>query len=137
MGVQNPSYFSYKSVPLEWKHFSFILHELSRQKVASSDSREDGQPPPPIRPVIDVDANCIGFRGLVNTDGPLYQVLKLAYHCKDDGVEVNLICDGDSRDSSKRASTSRSAERERMSLKSLQHEIELSTILQNEGNIHV
>ena len=136
MGIQSAHFFAFKSVPLEWAHLSFILHEIAREKGAAAEAEADDNNTGtvPHSPVMDVDANCIGFRGVQKANGPISQVWALVRNGTDDGIEVNLITDGGSRDSSKRASASRSAQREKMSLKSLELEIELCTLLQTNGN---
>ena len=116
MGVNNGGKTIYKSIALCWEHVCYLLFEISKRRRNSS------------KPCIDIDANNTAFK---NLSSPLLHIQKLMSIGINEGIELFIVADGNSRLWSKQASIQRSSKREIMRLKAIQLQLKLSSLIQN------
>jgi len=126
----------YKSIPLDWEHIVHIAHELARARtqMTYNDSDTNVVTIRHPRPVIDLDANLIGFNYIDAAKGSAQAVMECAQAGVDNGIEMVIIADGDSRHSSKRSSASRAVGREKNRINAIEMEMRLSKCLQQNGD---
>jgi len=81
MGVSSPAKLMYKSTPLDWEHIVHIAHELARTtrtqttyNIRDTNVATIRHP----RPVIDLDANLIGFNYIDAAKGSALAVMECA-----------------------------------------------------------
>ena len=138
MGVNSPAKLMYKSIPLDWEHIPVvhIAHELARARtqMTYNDSDTNVATIRHPRPVIDLDANLIGFNYIDAAKGSAQAVMECAQAGVDNGIEMVIIADGDSRHSSKRSSASRAVGREKNRINAIEMEMRLSKCLQQNGD---
>ena len=138
MGIHGFSDCCYKSIQLEWEHLLHVLHYLKRKRLSLSDESvvansigsNDTQPSKMGSPIIDIDANNIGFNFLKSS--PALSLLDMTQYFTDNGISVKMVADNkDIRHCSKRASFKRASEREIAWLDFEQLHMELNHKLQN------
>ena len=56
------------------------------------------------KPVIKLDGNLLGFKFKDNAGGPFYEIMRCVNAALKSGFEVNIVVDGDTCHSTKRAS---------------------------------
>jgi len=85
--------------------------------------------------VIDLDANLIGFNYIdAAAKGSAQAVMECAQAGVDNGIEMVIIADGDSRHSSKRSSASRAVGREKNRMNAMEMDMKLSKSLQENAD---
>ena len=138
MGVSSPAKLMYKSIPLDWEHVVHIAHELARTRTRTQTAYNNSDTNVAIirhpRPVIDLDANLIGFNYIDAAKGSAQAVMECAQAGVDNGIEMVIIADGDSRHSSKRSSASRAVGREKNRMNAMEMEMKLSKSLQENAD---
>ena len=128
MGVKNCSSFLYKSQPVEFDHFTEVLFEIAKRNKREADLLPNTVDV--YTPHIDLDANNVGFKDF---NRPVNHISRIVGACGIAGISFTVVVDGDTRHHSKRASFARIAQREKDRLDSIEKEIELIAVQQENG----
>ena len=87
MGIRSPESFSYKSCHLQWKHIVYLVFEFVTEHYDKGSQSEQSK-----RPVIDIDANILGFKYVIvmarDCPGEVIRYTKVGV---DEGIEMNVI----------------------------------------------
>jgi hypothetical protein len=129
LGVNNCSSFLFKTQPVEFDHFVEVLFQLENGNKRESDLIP--QSTDVYTPCIDLDANNIGFKDL---KAPVNYIFRIVVSCVRKGIDVTVVVDGDKRHHSKRVSYARKGEREKSRLDSIEMEMKLTALRQENGN---
>ena len=108
MGTKDGSKILHRCAGLRLPQLSAVLHEL-RPPVADENEQER-------RPRIAIDGNWVCNEVSANSS----RLLDIASAFEDQGIGVCIVFDGDCRHHSKRASTKRSADREKVRIKAIE-----------------
>ena len=106
MGTSGFTQCMWKSVPLQWEHIVYLLHELNKNVHLTNSESIDTNNISYSPPVIDIDANNIGYKALNSPFSFIRDCLRLFIHS---GLESHVIVDGKNRHHSKRDSFNRRA----------------------------
>ena len=123
MGVSGPDKLLYKSINLTWEHIAYIGHEIYNKGMVENIDKN--------KPTIDIDGNLLGFKFKDKAGGPVYEIMRCVDVALKSGFKVNVVVDGDSRHSAKRASYTRSFKREMHRLEAIDFERKLTISLQD------
>jgi hypothetical protein len=126
MGINGPKKFLITSAPLQLVHVVNILKTRANQVHCDDDSTAIGTAR---RAVLDIDANQVGFNFINKPGGEAYLVYICATLFLKEGVDVCIVADGPTRHDSKRASSTRKADRLRSEIECMKARIELAALL--------